>query len=84
MAKWVSGTPLILVCFSTTSLAIEEKKKKPLLLAHNPSVKTDVLPIRACKLISTWQFILFYFFSIILSSIVSGSDYPFPESNIIL
>lgn len=78
----MSGTPLILVCFSTTSLAVEEKKT--LLLAHNLSVKTDVLPIRACKLISTWQFILFYFFSIILSSIVSGSDYPFPESNIIL
>lgn len=78
------------------SLAVEgkkKKKKKPqqkkqthttLLLPHNPSVKTDVLPIKACKLISTWQFILFYFFSIILSSIVSGSDYPFPESNIIL
>lgn len=82
----MSGIPLILVCFSTASLAVEERVggEKDLLLAHNLSVKTDVLPIKACKLISTWQFILFYFFSIILSSIVSGSDYPFPESNIIL
>lgn len=81
----MSGVPLILVCFSTTSLAVGGVGgAKDLLLAHNLSVKTDVLPIRACKLISTWQFILFYFFSIILSSIVSGSDYPFPESNIIL
>lgn len=84
----MSGIPLILVCFSTTSSAVEGgggvDGEKDLLLAHNLSVKTDVLPIRACKLISTWQFILFYFFSIILSSIVSGSDYPFSESNIIL
>lgn len=28
MAKWVSGTLLILVCFSTMSLAVEGKKKK--------------------------------------------------------
>lgn len=48
----MSGILLILVCFSTTSLAVEGGGvgvggEKDLLPAHNLSVKTDVLPIRA-------------------------------------